>query len=332
MLYADEKEVAIRAAVAAARLCEQVRWQRGGEALQKPDQSPVTVADFGAQAVICQALQRTFPQDSVVGEEDATLLQTPAMAPSLIQVQDAVQGILPGVSQDQVIEWINHGNGLPQKRFWSLDPIDGTKGFVRGDQYAIALALIEDGEVKLGVMACPALPVRGQDSPSESGVLFSAVRGQGATMMSLVSGETQTIRVNATPSNDSYRLIESVETDHGNPSLQRTIAQDIGITAPIIAMDSQAKYGAVARGDADLYLRLLAPDSHGYRENIWDHAPGIILLEEAGGQVTDMAGKPIDFSQGSKLSQNQGVIASNGLLHDKVLEALGTRKTQLSGV
>ena len=58
-------------------------------------------------------------------------------------------------------------------RYWTLDPIDGTKGFLRGDQYAVALGLIDDGEVILGVLGCPNLP----NSDGSRGAIFSAVEG-----------------------------------------------------------------------------------------------------------------------------------------------------------
>jgi 3'(2'), 5'-bisphosphate nucleotidase len=85
-------------------------------------------------------------------------------------------------------------------------------------------------------------------------------------------------------------------------------------------MDSQAKYATVARGFADAYLRL--PTKTGYFEKIWDHAGGIAVVEEAGGRVTDVAGKTLDFSRGRELNQNRGVIVTNGLLHDQIVAAV----------
>ena len=85
-------------------------------------------------------------------------------------------------------------------------------------------------------------------------------------------------------------------------------------------MDSQVKYGLVSRGDASIYLRL--PTQKSYRENIWDHAAGSIIVEEAGGRVTDIQGKPLNFSVGNKLTNNRGVIATNGKLHDLLLKAV----------
>ena len=81
----------------------------------------------------------------------------------------------------------------------------------------------------------------------------------------------------------------------------------------------------VARGEAALYLRLPRVQTPDYRENIWDHAAGAIVVEEAGGKVTDTYGKPLDFTAGSKLIHNHGVVASNGTLHDAVLAELKGR-------
>ena len=85
-------------------------------------------------------------------------------------------------------------------------------------------------------------------------------------------------------------------------------------------MDSQCKYLAVARGDADLYLRL--PTRKGYQEKIWDHAGGILVVLEAGGQVTDISGKAPDFRHGSSLSQNEGMVVTNGKSHSAVVKAV----------
>jgi 3'(2'), 5'-bisphosphate nucleotidase len=87
-------------------------------------------------------------------------------------------------------------------------------------------------------------------------------------------------------------------------------------------MDSQAKYGAVARGDAALYLRLPSEKYPNYREKIWDHAAGSLIIEEAGGRVTDMNGQLLDFTSDFKMHHNRGVVASNGTIHESVLEAL----------
>lgn len=203
-----------------------------------------------------------------------------------------------------------------QRIFFCLS--DGTKGFIRRDQYAIALALIINGDIKVGVLACPALE-------HEDGLLFYAIRGQGAYEQAIKSFESSIPRRIYTVTNDdqnNFRFAESVESAHGDQNKQKDIAQRIGIQTPPIRMDSQAKYGLVASGRAALYLRLPNPDRKDYRENIWDHAAGAIIVEEAGGKVTDMDGKALNYGDHEKMLDNRGVIVSNGTIHDQVLNAL----------
>lgn len=319
MAYEKELQVGIEAVLSAAKLCQAVRSEIPDQ-MEKEDRSPVTVADFGSQAIICRALAQAFPNDPVVGEEDATALSSPEMSEQLAQVTEYVKQEIAKVSTDDVTQWINHGNGDPSERFWTLDPIDGTKGFLRGDQYAIALALIEQGEIKVGILGCPALSL---DLPFDhQGLLFVAVRGEGTKVRPLDQDDFTAVRVTSPDDEEHLRFVESVEAAHGDQSLQSAIAQKAGITSPSLRMDSQAKYGAVASGSAALYLRLPSPKKPDYRENIWDHAAGVIVVEEAGGRTSDMYGKPLDFSVGEKLFQNRGVVVSNGSIHEAVLAAL----------
>lgn len=311
MQYIYEAEIAITAAKQAASLCESVRHALEFATVDKPDRSPVTVADFAAQAVICYCLNQAFPNDAIVAEESAALLyQSPTQ---LTTVTELVQTRIPDASSEQVTAWIDLGQGKVGKRFWTLDPIDGTKGFLRGDQYAIAIALIESGEVKLGVLACPAV---------EEGCLFVAIRGQGARRISLKTGESQPIHVSL-----GNCLAESVEPSHGDPDRQRSIAQAVGITSRM-QMDSQAKYGAIASGHAALYLRLPWAQNPNYRENVWDHAAGAIIVEEAGGYISDMNGKPINFAIAAQLIENHGIVASNRAIHKAVLKAISQTNSQ----
>ena len=325
MTYTQEKQVAIEAVTRAARLCMAVRaGMVGADSLEKDDKSPVTIADFGAQALVCQHLRAAFPQDPIVAEEDATDLQKPENMAKLSQVLAYVQRFEAAATLEAISQWIDAGNGVvtPQGRYWTLDPIDGTKGFLRNDQYAIALALVEAGQVKVGALACPALPVDLNEPGGETGVLFIAVRGQGAAMAPLHGGAFVSIHVASEATPTGLRFAESVEAAHGDQARQQMIAQAVGITRPSLRMDSQAKYGAVARGDAALYLRLPSPKSPDYREKIWDHAAGTLIVEEAGGRVTDMHGQPLDFANDYKMRHNRGVVVSNGAMHPAVIEAL----------
>ena len=79
-------------------------------------------------------------------------------------------------------------------------------------------------------------------------------------------------------------------------------------------------FGSVARGEADIYFRL--PTRKGYVEKIWDHAGGVLIVEEAGGVVTDIDGKPLEFQHGIGLTSNRGVLVTNGRLHEQVLDAV----------
>ncbi|MBE9066045.1 3'(2'),5'-bisphosphate nucleotidase [Leptolyngbya cf. ectocarpi LEGE 11479] len=317
MAYAKEKEIAIAAVQAAAIVCEKVRAEMVPEAIEKSDKSPVTVADFGAQAIVCKMIKDAFPGDPIVGEEDADDLRTPDMASRLAQVTNYVKAVLPDATDAQIPDWIDQGNGDVSPRYWTLDPIDGTKGFLRGDQYAVALAMIEDGDIKVGVLGCPALKLG-----DRSGILFVAVRGEGALMMNMDGSNPEKISVTSSSDSEHFRFVESVA--HGDQELHARIAQAAGITTESIRMDSQAKYGAVASGNAVLYLRLPSPKYPNYREKIWDHAAGVLVIEEAGGKVTDMHGKPLDFSKEPRFVDTQGVVVSNGEIHDQVLAALAS--------
>ena len=98
------------------------------------------------------------------------------------------------------------------------------------------------------------------------------------------------------------------------------VAARLLITAPPLRMDSQAKYAVVARGEADIYLRL--PTRADYREKIWDHAAGVLIVAESGGVVSDVAGRPLEFNHGRELTANRGVVVTNGRLHAQVIESV----------
>ena len=319
MTYQREFDVAIEAVRRAAHVCVSVQKTLGASALRKEDHSPVTVADFASQAIVCHALQEAFPGDPVMGEEDSAALRLPENERALDKVTEEAAQALPGATRASVCAWIDRGNAAGYSdRFWTLDPIDGTKGFLRGAQYAVALALIVEGELVAGAMACPELPCDSAGGPRK-GVVFAASRGAGAFETPLDAAEDaalQPIRVRNVATGAQARLCESF-AGYGSRWEVAAIAEQLGVQAPSIRMDSQAKYGVLARGDADIYLR---PASwSGYVENIWDHAAGALIVEEAGGRVTDMEGLPLDFGRGEKLERNIGIVATNGLLHDAVL-------------
>ncbi len=320
MTYQQEKEVAISAVLQAAKLCQRVR-EDIPPAIEKKDKSPVTVADFGSQAIICKALKEVFPNTPIVGEEDSRTLRQDDQKATVNKITDYVKEVIDTATTTNVLDWIDYGNGEVSNRFWTLDPIDGTKGFLRQDQYAIALALIEDGEVKFGILGCPALSF----DDSETGFIFVAIKGEGSYRMSIAGGKMTKLQVVSSEDVSRFRFVESVEASHGDQEQQNAIAQAVGITSESVRVDSQAKYGIVSSGEAALYLRLPSPKYPNYRENIWDHAAGAIVVEEAGGKVTDMYGKPLDFATASKMNDNRGVVVSNGGIHNSVLKALNLK-------
>ena len=312
-----ELEVALAAVRQASEVCATIQATITPDTLAKQDKSPVTVADYSSQALICRALQHAFRTDPVIAEEDAADLRKPDQATFLSKILGhlADAGVL--ATQDAVCGWIDQGGVADfRPRFWTLDPIDGTKGFLRGEQYAVSLALIVKGEIVLGVLGCPNLPF----NAGTQGTLFYAIRGEGAYMEPLDgSAAAERIQVSSSPDRSSLRFCESVEAGHSKQDTAALIAQRLGITAAPVRMDSQAKYGVVARGEAHVYLRL--PTKADYREKIWDHAGGVLVVTEAGGTVSDVNGRPLEFTHGRELTANRGVIATTGNIHDQVVAA-----------
>ncbi len=319
------------AAVSAA--CDVARLvQRDLERVQritKDDRSPVTVADFAVQAVIAMSLREALGSSTrLVGEEHSQALRTDEQQPVLDAVIDAVRSVKPDASADDVLSAIDFGDhDATADAYWTLDPIDGTKGFLRGQQYAIALALIERGEVTLGVMGCPNLPAAHTASlvtADASGTIYTAQKGGGAWQQvgTRVDGNCTRIHAAHFAVGTLLRVCESVEAAHSkHDDVERVIEVVGGKDASHSArLDSQCKYAVVARGQADAYLRM--PTKKGYVEKIWDHAAGMIIAHEAGAIVTDIAGKPLDFSRGRTLERNRGIVCAAAALHPRIIEAI----------
>jgi HAL2 family 3'(2'),5'-bisphosphate nucleotidase len=328
MPWSRELDVALSAVRQASRACRAVQRDVSPHTLAKEDRTPVTIADFASQALVAHALLDAFPDDPLVGEEDATALRDPANAERLEQVRLRVSAEIPADAAD-ILRWIDRGNtSLTQPRQWVLDPVDGTKGFLRAEQYAIALALLVDGHVQVAALACPNLPCSPEPDPTAPlGTVFFAIRGAGSHAAPLFAADADSTTTPAHPihvtpraSLPDLRLCESVESAHTAHDCSAQLIHTLGITAPPVRLDSQAKYGVVARGDAELYLRL--PTRPGYREKIWDHAAGVLVVQEAGGTVTDVDGRPLDFARGRELAANRGVVVSHGPHHALVVETL----------
>jgi 3'(2'), 5'-bisphosphate nucleotidase len=307
-----------------------------GQRLTKSDDSPVTVADFAAQAVVCSLLREALPECVIVAEESATELRKPEASGLRRVIHAHVHTALErNITEEQVLDLIDLGaSDVPESRtFWTLDPIDGTKGFLRGDQYCVALALIHEGKVVLGVMGCPRLPVNSnatllpiesERSEEDEGLLMAAVIGQGTRVWSLTDTAIPSgrlVRVSDTPAGPAAKFCGPVESEHADHGRSDQVARALGITSESVRLDSQAKYAVVARGQAEIYMRL--PQKVDRREYVWDHAAGAIVVTEAGGIVSDVRGKPLDFSVGKRLENNWGILATNTPIHDATVRALG---------
>ncbi len=307
--------LAVKMVEQASHLAKQIQQEMVVPALAKDDNSPVTVADFAVQALVGRSLAEAYPEIPLVAEESSDAFGSPEGQPILEQVIRSVGQIVPEATGQEVCRWIDHGAQQPGQRFWTLDPIDGTKGFVRKDQYAVALALLVEGKVQIGVLGCPNL---------DGGALVVAVRDQGWWKAGLAeSRELQRLQGSEQEDPGQARVLRSFESGHTHVSRMHELMTALGVQAEPVRMDSQAKYALLAEGKGDLLFRLLSPRQPDYQERIWDQAAGSLVVEEAGGKVTDLEGKPLDFSVGKMLVAIRGVLASIGRLHQAALEVLG---------
>lgn len=229
-------------------------WKSGLAVDRKSDESPVTEADRRAEALILERLEKLFPKVPVISEEGA----------------DA---------------------GLPEKapkRFFLVDPLDGTKGFIRGtESFTVNIALIEDGKPVAGAVAAPAT---GQ-------VWFTAK--DGAYRRKVKGNDLTQIRVREKPANGvalvSFTLTdeeaERLAAKHGCPIWQ--------------GMDSSVKFCLIAEGRADIYPR---PG----RTMEWDTAAAQAILVAAGGRVLTEDGAPLVYGKADKGFANPGFLAVGG--------------------
>lgn len=217
----------------------------------KSDFTPVSAADEAAEKELRAILGRERPEDGVVGEE--------------------------------------FGESASGSRRWILDPIDGTKNYIRGvPVFATLIALEADGEIVAGVVSAPALQRR-----------WWASRGKGA----FVNGERLEVS-----------RISSIEESYFSYDDLVGFA-DAGLEPKFISF---AKRCARTRAFGDAWSHMLvaegavdvAIEPHGLK--LWDYSPLRIIVEEAGGRVTDLRGET-KFEDGS-------VVATNGRLHKAVLE------------
>ncbi|KAK6133426.1 hypothetical protein DH2020_032838 [Rehmannia glutinosa] len=337
--YSRELEIAVKAVHMACLLCQRVQQsllaKNNGHVQSKDDDSPVTVADWSVQAIVSWVLSEAFGSKnvSIVAEEDVQVLSKSDSIQLLDTVTKTVNTSLAEapcfglraptapLSTSEVLEAISRCNstGGSHGRFWVLDPVDGTLGFVRGDQYAIALALIEGGEPVLGVLGCPNYPMNKEwlsyhngyrriisrltSETSESwdkGCVIYARKGSGsAWMQPLLSKEkkfvwpnsARHIKVSTIDDPALATFCEPVEKANSSHSFTAGLAHSVGL---------RRRYGITL---------VLA---------------GVVIIQEAGGVVTDAGGHPLCFSKGMYLEGlDRGIIVCSGArLHEKIINAV----------
>ncbi len=300
----------LAAVSAASRVAGRAAAERNSLAdLLKDDRSPVTVADLAVQVAVTAAMRSAgVPHsDRLVGEEGSDSLDAGGneMLSQIIRLtgEALVDADLPSAApttEAEVRELLDAGGLDPASEgrevFWSLDPIDGTKGFLRGQQFALALGLVEGDAPTVGFLGCPHLPLRAVEdygAADATGSTYVGVVGEGAwagstdvtTMSSL-----EPITVSSSPPGGRVRVCLSYEKAHGDQDRTSAALEATGVSTTPIRIDSQCKYAMVASGRADLYLRLAR---EGYREKSWDHAGGCAVVRAAGGVVESATGEPL---------------------------------------
>lgn len=330
--HAQYAQAGRQAVVAASIVCRVVQDSLDQvRSITKNDKSPVTVADYASQAVVAMMLRQQLGEFVMVAEEASNFLRDEDNKLLLDATVEAAREVWDDANADALLDAIDLGaGGGGHRRFWTLDPIDGTKGFLRNQQYAVALGFIEEGTPTIGVMGCPNLPIdmsQPFDERDDHGCLYYAIQGEGVWETRCDDGEAESIRITRLDheSTEEISVCASVEKAHTNVSDTDRILQwiednHLGTVGEPARLDSQCKYAVVARGQADAYLRL--PTKKGYVERIWDHAAGCCIACESGAFVTDIFGNTLDFSHGRGLEKNRGIVCAPPRIHGLVLRAI----------
>ncbi|KXX75244.1 hypothetical protein MMYC01_208429 [Madurella mycetomatis] len=347
--YRHELEIAIRAAQSAAHISRlALSTAHAGEHAEsfdvvKDDLSSVTIADFAIQALLTRSLRDFFPRDGFVGEESADeLRQNPKLSSRVLAILGQSLGDptrFPDV--DDLCEVIDScttsspsGGDSASGRVWVFDPIDGTKTFIRREQYAINIALLDHGRQLLSVVACPLLsmdataPVTDASiDPTGVGCILYAVRGHGTYVRPLPGGlgEVESRRLERHADNVSPNDLRCVtcwdQLDSGVSEVHKAIAEKLNVPFPgCDLLGWVPRWAVISLGLANFTVWVYKKRDR--YAKIWDHAGAMLLFEEVGGIITDVHGKPIDLSSGRKLNANFGFVAAPRNLHHVVLRTV----------
>ncbi|CAN6453330.1 unnamed protein product [Victoria cruziana] len=380
--FRRELQAAVDVVQRACRLCVEVKRSilsnGDGGVVEKNDQTPVTVADFGVQALISLELGNLFPSIPLVAEEDSSYLRTIFAKPdengnygygSLMgSIRQAVtnNASCKSLSCDDVLQAIDRGGksahafGSKPATYWVLDPIDGTRGFLRGTEslYVVGLALIVEGSIVLGVMGCPNWKtdfdldreVTLEDAESEKyqsrlGIIMAAHIGCGTWINSTLdfSLDIDTIDLqdcwmrcfvdNCVNIDDATFCIPDSQSWDSLPLstsfVPTTDNDNNGGRKQVVLLPtccgSLCKYLMVASGRASVFILRARVQTV---IKVWDHAVGMICVHEAGGKVSDWKGSQLELAADKEgrriIFPSGGVLVSNGSLHQQIVEIIST--------
>lgn len=281
------------------------------------------VADISAQIVINHRIKSVFPAVTIIGEEDSTVIST-EMYERIKNVLSEYPEMGIDLSSKEALEAILRTSDLADgcDRYWTVDPIDGTKGFIRGDQYAVCIALLDrlSESPLIAALGCPNLPIKNA-SDAEKGLLLLSIANKGnfACAMGSEIGDLEPLgRVQATADLSTAIFAGAFVSSHTNPLEIDAIKSNFSNSVPIVHMDSQCKYGLLALNRAQVYYRRHVSRNPAarkdwkcdYVEAIWDNAPGYLFVKEAGGRVTDFANNDLKFPPCKNFQVVGGILAS----------------------
>ena len=190
---------------------------------------------------------------------------------------------------------------LDKSRVWMIDPLDGTNGFIDGNgDFAVQIGLTENGECVLGVVYLPL-----------TGVLYRAIGGRG-TWIERPDYEVEKAHVSDHREISTMRLAAS--RSHRSPRMDKVV-QALGLREEVRRGSVGIKVGLIVEQQCDLYVHL-SP-----RTKQWDTCAPEIILREAGGSLTDLFGRRLRYNE-ADLQNRNGIVASNGLAHTRIIESL----------
>jgi len=280
--------------------------KKGFQSYIKQDQSPVTLADFASQIYIISKLKEIFPEDSIIAEENFSTEVNLASKKLIYSCYNELDLDIKYHFKDI----LNYRGKLSETR-WSIDPIDGTKGYQEGLSYAIGIGLIDNLKMVFSVIGVP-------NYINNQIAIFYANKGRGANA-SYGDRGFKSISVNDKKNVKDYLLCYSLHYDE--PWVMK-LAKIIGINK-YIQIDSMAKFCMIADGSADLYLKPMNKD----RSFIWDFLPGHLLVTEAGGIVTDLMGQIPQYVDDKCIISGPGLVVSNGKSHEEIIETIRNNPT-----